>query len=124
MTVALLVLSHWVLDLVTHRPDLPLTIGGSERFGLGLWNYPSVAVSLELIMFGVEIAFYMRATTARGTSGTVGLWLLIVFLVAVYFAALFGAPPPNVSALAWSAQALWLLVAWGYWLDRQRRPIS
>jgi hypothetical protein len=119
-TIGLLVLSHWVLDLVTHRPDLPLTIGGSERFGFGLWNQPWVAIPLELLLFGGGIAVYLRATRARTKSGTVGLWLLVVFLVATYFAALFGPPPPSPTALMWSAHSMWLLIAWGYWIDRQR----
>ena len=32
-----------------------------------------------------------------------------------------GPPPPSVSAIAWIGQAQWLLVAWGYWIDRHRR---
>jgi hypothetical protein len=122
VTVGALVVGHWVLDVVTHRRDLPLTISGSERLGLGLWNRPFVAIPLELILFGVGVGLYMQATRATTTSGRVGLWLPIVFLVATYFAALFGPPPPNTRALAWSANAMWLLIAWGYWLDRQRRP--
>ncbi len=46
----------------------------------------------------------------------------IAVLVMIYFANLFGPPPPSVSAVAWSAQAIWLLVAWGYWVDRHREP--
>jgi multidrug transporter EmrE-like cation transporter len=121
-TVSLLVLSHWFLDLPMHRPDLPLTLSGPERFGFGLWNRPLIAIPLELLLFAVGIASYLRSTRARTTSGTVGLWLLIAFLVAAYFAALFGPPPPSVTALAWSAQSMWLLIAWGYWIDRQRQP--
>lgn len=33
---------------------------------------------------------------------------------------LFGPPPPNVEAVAWSAQAIGLLVLWAYWVDRHR----
>ena len=122
VTVGLLVVSHWFLDLLMHRPDLPLTLDGPERFGLGLWNRPLLAITLELLLFGVGIASYLQSTRARTTSGTVGLWALIVFLVAAYFAALFGPPPPSATVLAWSAQSMWLLVAWGYWVDRLRMP--
>jgi hypothetical protein len=38
LIVGLLVLSHWVLDAITHRPDLPLWPGASPLVGLGLWN--------------------------------------------------------------------------------------
>ncbi len=119
-TVGALVLSHWFLDLPVHRPDLPLTIGGSERFGFGLWNRPAIAIPLELLLFGGGIALYLRATRARTTAGTVGLWLLVAFLVVAYFAALFGPPPPTPTAVMWAGHSMWLLIAWGYWLDRQR----
>jgi len=51
----------------------------------------------------------------------VALWALIAFLVITYVANLFAPPPPNAMALGWWAQATWLLVAWGYWIDRHRR---
>src|SRR5438876_5930947 len=35
---AALVVSHWILDFATHRPDMPLRPGGTEKFGRGLWN--------------------------------------------------------------------------------------
>jgi hypothetical protein len=117
-----LVVSHWFLDLPMHRPDLPLTLDGPERFGFGLWNRPLIAITLELLLFAVGIASYLQSTRARTKSGTVGLWSLIVFLVVAYFAALFGPPPPSPTALAWSAQSMWLLIAWGYWVDRNRIP--
>ncbi len=122
MTIGLLVVSHWFLDVVTHRPDMPLTLSGPERFGFGLWNRPLLAISIELVLFAAGITLYLRSTRARTRSGVVGLWLLIAFLLAAYFAALFGPPPPSPTALAWSAQSMWLLVAWGYWLDRNRIP--
>jgi hypothetical protein len=120
VTAGALVLSHWFLDVATHRPDLPLTIGGSERFGLGLWNRPLIEIPLELLLFGLGIFFYLRATRARTRAGTIGLWLFVVFLVATYFAALFGPPPPSSTALMWSGFSMWLLVAFGYWLDTKR----
>ncbi len=46
-----------------------------------------------------------------------------MFLLAIYLANVFGALPPNVTALAWVGQAQWLLVAWGYWVDQHRRLV-
>lgn len=121
-TVAVLVLSHWLLDVVMHRPDLPLTISGPERLGLSLWNLPLVAIPLELLLFGVGVTIYVRSTRAATTAGTVGLWILVLFLLIAYFAALFGPPPPSLDVVKWSSLLLWVLIVWGYWLDRQRRP--
>lgn len=117
---AALVVSHWVLDFISHRPDMPLTIRGSEKVGLGLWNSLPATLAVELLLFAVGVLLYARSTRARDRWGTLGLWGLVVFLVIVYFANLFGPPPPSVNAVAWSAQAMWLLVAWGYWVDRHR----
>ena len=120
MVLALLVVSHWVLDYVTHRPDMPITPWGSTRLGLGLWNSMSGTLLAEFVIFGAGVALYLRSTRARSRAGTIGFWLLVVFLVIVYLASTFGPPPPSAAAVAWSAQAMWLLVAWGYWVDRSR----
>src|SRR5262252_8685738 len=121
-TIALLVVSHWLLDYITHRPDMPLTLSGSTRVGLGLWNSIAGTFVVEGAIFAVGIALYLRATTARDRVGAWSFWSLIAFLVVVHLASIFGPPPPTASAVAWSAQAMWLIVAWGYSTDRHRRP--
>jgi hypothetical protein len=124
--IAMLVLSHWVLDLLTHRPDMPITLNDPYLLGFGLWNFPFVAVPLELLMFGTGIWLFTRHTMAKNRQGSIGLWVLILFLLVVYVASLFGPPPPSSAAVAWSAQALWLLIAWGFWVDHNRviKPIN
>lgn len=115
-----LVVSHWVLDFIVHRPDLPLTFTGTTRVGLGLWNAPVAAVSLEVALFVLGVVLYARRTVARDRIGRIGLWSLVAFLLIVYAANLLGPPPPSVTAVEWSAQGLWLIVALGYWIDRHR----
>lgn len=117
-----LVASHWFLDALTHQPDLPLGPGGSARIGLGLWNSPVVAIALELLVFLGGLALYLRTTRASDKVGNIALWSLVVFLLVVYVANFSGPPPPSVEAIAWIAQAQWLLVIWGYWVDRHRQP--
>jgi len=115
------VVSHWFLDLVVHRPDLPLAPGATSYFGLGLWNSLPITLVVELAIFAVGVWLYCRTTSASDRIGSVGLWSLVAFLLLVYFGNLFGQPPPNVTALAWVGQAQWLLVVWAYWVDRHRR---
>jgi membrane-bound metal-dependent hydrolase YbcI (DUF457 family) len=122
VTLGLLVLSHWFLDVVVHRPDMPLTLTGPTRLGLGLWNSMPATLAIELLMFCTGIGLYLRVTRARDRVGSLGLWSLAVFLVVVYLANTFGPPPPSARAVAWSVQAMWLLVVWAYWVDRHRRP--
>ena len=75
----LLVVSHWLLDVITHRPDMPLTLTGTTRLGLGLWNSIPATLAVELLIFAAGIALYRRATVARDRIGSVGLWSLVVF---------------------------------------------
>lgn len=114
------VLSHWALDVISHRPDMPITFRDSFHIGLGLWNHPVPAMIVEVLLFATGTFMYANATEAQDRKGSIGFWSLIGFLLAVYVANVLGPPPPSVAAVAWSAQAMWLLVAWGYWVDRHR----
>ena len=101
---------------------MPLYFDQTTLLGLGLWNHPVVAVPLELLLFGLGIWLYARHTRALDKIGVHGLWVLASFLLLIYAANLLGPPPPSVGAVAWSAQALWLVVAMGFWIDRHRAP--
>ena len=120
VVIAALVFSHWVLDALSHRPDMPITLGETHKVGAGLWDYPIVAIPLELLLFGIGVWFYSRCTKPLNRRGSIGLWVLVLFLLVVYLANVFGPLPPSTAAVAWSAQAMWLIVAWGFWVDRHR----
>jgi hypothetical protein len=114
------VLSHWLLDFASHRPDLPLTLTGAERFGLGLWHSRIATLAVEGLLFAACVWIYARATRSIDGTGRWSFIALVVFLAVIYLANIFGPAPPSVAAVAWTAQAIWLLVAWGYWIDRHR----
>lgn len=114
------VLSHWLLDAASHVPDLPLTIGGTARVGLGLWNSLPATLAVEGALFAAGVAIYLRATRSLDRTGRWALAAFVAFLVITYLANLFGPPPPNTTAVAISGLGIWLLVAWGYWIDRHR----
>jgi hypothetical protein len=116
----LAVVSHWLLDAIVHRPDLPLVPGGSYVVGFGLWSSLTASLVVELGLFAFGVWLYARTTKATDALGHWAFVGLVGFLVVVHAASVFGPPPPNVTALAWVGQAQWLLVAWGYWVDRHR----
>ena len=119
LVVALCVFSHWVLDWITHRPDLPLYPNG-PKVGLGLWNHPMATIGVEAAMFAVGILIYRDTTKPRDRIGSIGMWAFIIFLAAIYIVNASGAPPPNERALAWGALSAWLLPLWAWWFDRHR----
>jgi hypothetical protein len=124
VVLAVVVASHWMLDALTHRPDLPLTVSAeATRVGLGLWNSLAGTMAVELLLFAAGVWLYTRATRAADRTGRLALWGLITFLLLIYAANLLGPPPPSGMAAAWSALAMWLLVAWGYWIDRHRTTV-
>lgn len=118
--VGALVVSHWVLDWITHRPDMPLWPGG-PRLGLGLWNSVAGTVAVEAGLFAAAVFLYVRATRAMDRRGVWSLWSLVAFLGAVYAANLMGPPPPSVTAVAGGGFALWLFLPWAAWIERHRR---
>jgi LexA-binding, inner membrane-associated putative hydrolase len=117
--VGVAVLSHWVVDFLAHRPDLPLWPGG-PKVGLGLWNSIPGTIAVEVAMFVAGLWLYLRATRARDRAGSIALWSLVVFLAVVYVANLTSPPPPSPTAIGWAGLAQWLFVPWGFWIDRHR----
>jgi hypothetical protein len=115
------VFSHWVLDFITHRPDMQLVPGGAARVGLGLWNSVAGTVIVEGLLFVGGVWLYARTTRARDRIGRWAFWGLVAFLALFYVADLASPPPPDFAAFAWVALPLTaLLLAWAWWLDRHR----
>jgi hypothetical protein len=120
VVVGLLIVSHWMLDLLVHRPDLPLWPGG-PLVGLGIWRSVPLTYLAEAVVFGGGLAVYLRSTVATDRTGTIALWALVAVLVAIYLLPQgSGSPPPTEHAIGASALVLWLFIPWGYWIDRHR----
>ena len=115
-----IVFSHWILDLIVHRPDLSLGFGSNVYVGLGLWNSVPGTIITELVLFLGGIFLYLRTTSSRDGIGRYGFWSFIVVILLIYVMNAFGPPPPDASSIAIIGNAAWLFVLWAYWFDRHR----
>lgn len=120
-----LVASHWVLDLVSHRPDLPLWPGG-PKVGLGLWSSVPGTLAVEGALFAGGVWLYVTATRPRDRAGRWTLAALVALLTAAYLSDRFGGPPPpSDTAVAWvGVAAAFVFVPWAAWVDRHRASVA
>lgn len=114
-----LVLSHWVLDVVTHRPDLPLWPTG-PMVGLGLWNSVAATFALEGALFGAAVFLYLRRTAATDAVGRWGFASLLLVSTLIWVTQPWAPVPLNPRAVGWGALILWLLPPWSHWVERHR----
>ena len=118
--VSALVVSHWVLDVITHRPDMPL-YPGSPKFGLGLWNSIPATIAIEVPMFVAGLWIYTSVTHPRDRIGKWAFGSLIVTVLLIYVANIFSPPPPSVKALTIVAMIGGaLFTVWSWWADSHR----
>ena len=115
-----IVISHWFLDLIVHRPDLPIILGVDLKVGFGLWNSLIGTVIVEGLIFIGGLFIYLKSTKAKNKTGTFALWGLVAFLIIIYISNLIGPPPNSTEAIGIVGNAQWLIVIWGYWIDKNR----
>jgi membrane-bound metal-dependent hydrolase YbcI (DUF457 family) len=119
--VAIVVASHWVLDFVSHVPDMPLYPGGSEKLGLGLWQSIPATFAVEGVMFAVGVVLYLQATKSRDRIGNIAWWAFVGLLLALYIPGPWASRPPSENAVAiFGIIALLIFGPWAYWIDRHR----
>jgi membrane-bound metal-dependent hydrolase YbcI (DUF457 family) len=118
--IAVLIVSHWILDVATHRPDMPLYPGG-PKLGFGLWYSTAATLAVEVPLYLAGVWLYLRSTRPRDGVGRWAIWTLVVFLVVAY-AANFGGPPPSVTAV-WIVATVGaaVILVWSAWADRHRQ---
>lgn len=120
---AVVVVSHWFIDLLVHIPDLTL-VGTPPKIGFGLWNYPAIAMPLELLMIGGALYFYARRT--RSPSGNWRVWSLAALLALVQAIDWFG-PKDPVYSIAIPATMLGTYVVLALvatWAGAGRKPAT
>ncbi len=122
LLLALLPISHWLLDFATHLPDMPLWPGG-PRLGLGLWRSTTATIVVEVLMLAVGFGLALSATRARDGIGRWGFAGLAALLIVFYAASITSPPPPSMDAVAWTGVIGGvLLLSLAAWVDRHRAP--
>ena len=119
VVVGVLVLSHWVLDFLVHRPDLPLWPGG-PTVGLGLWFDPIATIIVESLMFLLGLVLYVRRTRPRNLIGKASLWAYVIVLAALYVADANAPAPHDMTVVAYIGVIGWIFVPWAFWIDHNR----
>lgn len=110
LAVAAVVTSHWLLDVLVHRPDMTIT-GSDPKLGLGLWNQPTLAFALEILFLAGAAAIY--TTTARVDDRTRrAVFRGVMILVALQTATMYGPIPPSPTALVLSVLTTFVVVTW------------
>ena len=115
---AALVVSHWVLDYVTHAADMPLWPGTSPRFGLGLWNSIPGTLLVEGAVWVAGLALYLKGRQAIRWIGPAALWSLVLICTVMWASGPWSALPPSPQALGWFALSGWIIVPWAALADR------
>ena len=106
-----IVVSHWVLDFVTHRPDLPLWPGG-PKWGLGLWDSVPGTLLVEGALFVVGVELYRRVFKARDSSGRWSFWALVMLTLVIWLSGPWSPLPPSATSVAVVVLALWIFPIW------------
>ena len=117
--VGALVLSHWFLDLIAHRPDLPLWPFGPV-VGWGLWRSIPGTIAVEGTLLVAGLGAYLRGTTALDGIGRWALVGLITLATTIWVSQPWSPPPPSATAMAIGALALWLFLPWARWIEGHR----
>lgn len=115
------VVSHWVLDALSHGPDVPVGLSG-PMVGLGLWRSVPATAAVEGVLFLAALVLYARSTRPVDRVGRWAFVGYVVLVTGIWAAALTGTPPPSVAAVAGAGMAAWLFPFWAAWLDRHRAP--
>jgi hypothetical protein len=117
------VLSHWLFDVITHRPDMPLAPLVDVKLGLTLWDSVVATFVVEGGLWALAIGTYMRATQPTAAPGKYWLWLLVGPLTMWFIATPF-APTPAGDFTPLSLTVLLIVhvaaVSLAYWVDRNR----
>jgi hypothetical protein len=113
--------SHWLLDWIAHRPDLPLAPGTRAHFGLGLWASLPATIIIEGGFWLLAVILYARWARSQGRTGIYAYWSVAALLTLAWYGNVAGPPPRDPHSAPIASLILFsLAVAWAYWMNRLR----
>lgn len=124
VAVGLAVSSHWLLDALVHRPDLPLYPQSETFAGLGLWNTVAGTVLVEGGLFAAGVWLYARGTRSLDRAGTIAFWAFVAVVSLIYAGNAAGPPPPSARAVAAVGLAGIAFPLWAAWFDARRVGVA
>ncbi|HEX4169410.1 MAG TPA: hypothetical protein VHZ55_28445 [Bryobacteraceae bacterium] len=117
------VLSHWLLDFLSHGPDMPLIPGFQKYLGLNLWASIPASLVVEGGIWIVAVILFARVTRPRNSLGVYLYWVVVVVLTLTWYNNLAGPPPRSPQAAPFASLVFFsLAVAWAYWMNSLRPP--
>lgn len=119
-----LVVSHWVLDLPMHRPDLPLWPGSTILVGFGLWRSVPITLAIEFGLLALGLRSYLSTTRPLDRIGTGALVGFVLALMGTLSSEFLSAPPTSERAIALLTLSLWIFIPLGWWIDRHRKVVG
>ena len=115
------VVSHWILDWISHRPDMPLSPGVHRYFGLGLWTSIPATLIVEGGLWTIAVICYARAIRSRTGGRVYAFWIVAALLTLAWYNNVAGPAPPNTQTAPLISLIFFsFTVAWAYWIDRSR----
>ena len=78
---------------------------------------------LESLVFFGGVYLVVKTTEALNKKGVYGLWSMVGLLFLIYLVNMFGPPPPSADPIPLVGMLQWIFVAWGYWIDRNRKAL-
>ena len=124
LIIGILIFSHWATDYLMHVPDLALWPGG-EKVGLGLWQYGSLSLGLEVGLLTIGMVIYLAKTRAHNMIGTMMPLLLVALLIGAQLYGHFGPVPANIETVAISGLTSYIIfIVLAAIVDRTRHASS
>ena len=121
LMIFLVVLSHWLLDFVSWRPDLPIAPKLHRYVGLGLWSSIPATLLVEGGFWLFAVILYVRCTRSKGLTAAFVFWVGISLLTLMWLNNIAGPPPQNPKTAPFASLIVFsLTVAWAYWVNRLR----